>query len=85
MDTFLETNWPELYKEALFETDCEQLCLRIEQAEKAIQERALELWNSQSFETRERRDLDAALHFLALLRSVALNTGTKLGSRSSDS
>lgn len=82
MDTPLEKNWPELYKQALFETDYDRLCFRIEEAEKAIQQRALELWNSQLYEARERRDLDAALHFLALLRAVALKTDAKLVSAS---
>jgi hypothetical protein len=64
------TSWPQLYRQALFESDRTRLPARIEEARKAIQCRARELWYAGSPETRERRDLDAALRFLGLLRMV---------------
>ncbi len=67
----LDRDWTELYKDALLETDHTQICARIDEAEKAIKQRALELWYSQSPQPRERQDLDAALHFLGLLRNIA--------------
>ncbi len=69
--------WCELYRQALLESDTTKLQARIEQAEKAIQERARELWYSESPQTREQHDLDAALRFLGLLRSVVMNGDTK--------
>ncbi len=71
------TRWPELYREALFEPDRSRLPGRIDEAQKAIQCRARELFYTGSQETREQRDLDAALHFLALLGSVALSRDTQ--------
>jgi hypothetical protein len=65
-------SWPELYRQALLESDRSRLPARIEEAHKAIQRRARELWYAGSPETRERRDLDAALGFLGLLRTFAL-------------
>ena len=62
------THWPELYREALFESDHHRLPARIEEAQNAILCRVRELFYAGSPETRERRDLDAALHFLGLLR-----------------
>jgi hypothetical protein len=77
-DTFPEKNWTELYKDALLETDHTHVCARIEQAEKAIKQRALQLWYSQSPQPRERQDLDVALHFLALLKSFASEANAPL-------
>jgi hypothetical protein len=62
--------WPELYRVALLESDRSRLSARIEDAHKAIQHRARELWYAGSPETRERHDLDAAVRFLGLLRMV---------------
>jgi hypothetical protein len=62
--------WPQLYRQALFESDRSRLPARIEEAQKAIQHRARELWYAGSLETRERHDLDAAVRFLGLLRMV---------------
>lgn len=64
------TGWPELYRGALLESDRGRLPARIDEASEAIRRRARELWYAGSPETRERRDLDAALHFLGLLRMV---------------
>jgi hypothetical protein len=61
--------WPELYRQALLESDRGRLPARIDEASEAIRRRARELWYAGSAETRERRDLDAALHFLGLLRT----------------
>lgn len=68
--TDLGTQWPELYRNALFESDRSRLPARIEEARTAIRCRVRELFYAGSPETRERRDLDAALHFLTLLRRV---------------
>lgn len=62
--------WPELYRGALLESDRGRLPARIDEAREAIRCRARELWYAGSPETRERHDLDAALHFLGLLRMV---------------
>ena len=69
--------WPELYRAALLECDRSRLPARIEEAHKAIQCRARELWYAGSPETRERRDLDVAVRFLGLLRTVALSADTQ--------
>jgi hypothetical protein len=70
-DIHTEKTWPELYRQALLEADPGLLAERIEQAHKAILFRARELWYSNAHSSRERQDLDAALHFLGLLKSVA--------------
>jgi hypothetical protein len=64
------TCWPELYRQAILESDRSRLPARIDKASKAIRRRSRQLWYAGSPETRERRDLDAALHFLGLLRRV---------------
>jgi hypothetical protein len=64
------TCWPELYRQAILESDRGRLPARIEQAREAIRRRSRELWYAGSPETRERRDLDSALRFLGLLRLV---------------
>lgn len=62
--------WPELYRVAILESDRGRLSARIEEAHRAIQCRARELWYAGSPETRERHDLDAAVRFLGLLKMV---------------
>jgi len=69
-DTPIPNNWPQLYREALLESDPLKVPVRIEEAHKAIHRRALELWYAGSPRTKEQRDLDAALHFLGLLKEV---------------
>ena len=64
------TCWPELYRQAILESDRGRLSARIEEASTAIRRRSRELWYAGSPETRERRDLDSALRFLGLLRMV---------------
>ncbi len=74
-----QKKWPELYKDALLESDRNRLPERIDEAERAIQQRALQLWYAPSPEIRERREMETALRFLALLKSVAANSDTQLG------
>lgn len=65
--------WPELYRVALLESDRGRLPARIDEASEAIRCRARELWYAgslETLETRERRDLDAALRLLGLLLMV---------------
>ena len=64
--------WSDLYRQAILESDPDRLHARIEEASSAIQSRSRELWYERSTETRERRDLDSALHFLKLLRIVGV-------------
>jgi len=65
----VRNNWPDLYREALLEPDPTRVPARIEEAQKAICRRALELWYAGP-PTKEMHDLDTALHFLDLLRIV---------------
>jgi hypothetical protein len=64
------TSWSELYRQAILETDPTVLTARIDAARAAIQRRARELWYANCSGTKERQDLDAALHFLGLLRTM---------------
>jgi len=59
--------WYELYRRALLESDRGLLPTRIEEARRAIQSRARELWYAGSPDTKERHDLDAALRLLGLM------------------
>jgi len=63
--------WHDLYHEALMESDPARSPLIIEEAYRAAQRRALELWNARAPETKERHELDAAIYFLGLLRMAA--------------
>jgi hypothetical protein len=76
LDQDAQQQWSELYRLALLESDEHKLLRRIERAENAIQQRARQLWYSDSSPTRERQDLDVALRFLGLLRTVVLNNDT---------
>lgn len=69
-ETTTQNNWPELYQEALLESDPMKVPARIEEAHQAIHRRALELWYADSPNTKEQRELNTALHFLDLLRMV---------------
>lgn len=64
-------NWHDLYEEALTATDPAKLPALIEEAYRAAQDRALELWNARSPETKERHELDSAIYFLRLLKMAA--------------
>jgi hypothetical protein len=65
-------HWAKLYRRALFEADRKKLPLMLEQAHQAVQRRVSELRCSptQGQNGKERRDLDAAAHYLGLLRSL---------------
>jgi hypothetical protein len=71
----LEKNehWADLYRQALFEEDNNKLPQMLERAHQAVQQRAHELWcepAGQQATSKERRELDAALYFLGLLRKM---------------
>lgn len=72
-DISWEKKWPELYKEALLEPDYSRLPDLIDDAERAIQRRAMEIWYGGALESKELQDLDSALRFLELLRLATLN------------
>jgi len=65
-------HWARLYRRALFEGDRNKLPLMLEQAQEAVRRRVRELVRSptQGENGKERRDLDAAAHYLGLLRSL---------------
>ena len=69
-----QKRWAELYQKALFEDDASQLHVRLEAAQRAIQERAHELWHASSaghtIDLLERHELETAMYFLKLLRST---------------
>lgn len=60
-----QEQWSALYRQALLESDHSKLQTLIEAAEKAIQQRARQLWYAGTPHIREQRDLDLALRFLA--------------------
>lgn len=66
----MNRNWLALYREAVLEPDGKRVKTRIAQAQMAIQRRALELWYAGTSETTERRQLDAASHFLGILNAI---------------
>jgi hypothetical protein len=63
-------NWLALYKEAVLEKDRRKARTRVTQAQAAIRLRARELWYGGATDTSERRQMDAAAHFLGLLRLI---------------
>jgi hypothetical protein len=65
-------HWAKLYRRALFEGDHNKLPLMLEQAHHAVQRRVRELRCSptQGQNEKERHDLDAAVYYLGLLRSL---------------
>ena len=67
-------NWLVLYKKAVLEPDRKKMKTRIAQAQAAIRRRARELWYAGAPPTHERRQMDAALHFLRLLNAVGTDT-----------
>jgi hypothetical protein len=62
--------WQELYRAAMLELRPEQLRLRIDDAEKAIQQRIAELRQGDSSSAEELRALDDALRGLRVLAST---------------
>jgi hypothetical protein len=73
--TAVEANWLTLYREAVFEQDPEQLRVRVAHAQHAIRSRARELWYGGAKDGAERRRMDAASHFLGILRTIGTNKG----------
>ena len=71
MERFRNTNWGQLYRLAVFESDPQKLPMRIDTASKAIRWRISELWDLGTIDSCERSQLDAALYFLGLLRVIA--------------
>lgn len=67
-----ENEWRDLYRDALMEADPMLVPNRIEEANRAIQRRAMELWYIGVPETNERHELHTALHFLNLLAMIRL-------------
>ncbi len=63
-------NWLALYKDAVSEKDIRKARTRITQAQAAISRRARELWYGGANDTSERHQMDAAAHFLGILRSM---------------
>jgi hypothetical protein len=63
-------NWLTLYREAVLEPDRKKVKTRVVRAQMAIQHRARELWYARAPETSERRQMDAAAHFLGILRVI---------------
>ncbi len=70
-----DRSWPEFYREAILESDHGRLPARIGEASDAIRCRSRELWYAGAPETMERHDLDSALYFLGLLRTVRADEG----------
>ena len=64
-----QNDWQVLYREALLEPDAGKAPGLIEEAYRAAQQRALELWYTSSSETKERHEVDAAIYFLGLLKA----------------
>jgi hypothetical protein len=71
MESIRHTNWQQLYRLAVFESDPEKLPLCIEEACEAIRWRVSELWDLGAVDSCERSQLDAASYFLGLLRMIA--------------
>jgi hypothetical protein len=63
-------NWLALYREAVLEPDRKKVKILVAQAQIAIQGRARELRYAGTPETSERRQMDAAVHFLGILRLI---------------
>lgn len=63
-------NWLSLYREAVLESNPQKSKVLIIQAQKAIELRARELWYGGVQDTSERRQMDAASHFLGILCSI---------------
>ena len=63
-----QNDWQVMYREVLLESDASKVPGLIEQAYRAAQHRALELWYAGSSETKERHEVDAAIYFLGLLK-----------------
>jgi hypothetical protein len=73
----INKSWKELYRAAVFETDKNQVSVRIAHAEWALAVRARELIHADSEHLQERQAVDTAIYALHILRS----TGTYLDKR----
>jgi hypothetical protein len=73
---FSTSSWRELYKAALFETDRNKIPSRIGEAEKAIIERARELFGSATDTIEEDQALDDALYALRALQHCVASEDT---------
>jgi hypothetical protein len=75
------THWSDLYHQALFEEDRDKLPRLLEQAHRAVQERVHELWygprTGKPVDAKERRELDAAMYYLGLLRKMEQEAGAQ--------
>ena len=72
-DNEKKEHWSDLYRQALFEDDHDKLPHLLEVAHRAVQERAHEIWYKTTLEkvtAEERRELDAAIYYLGLLRKM---------------
>jgi hypothetical protein len=63
-------NWMALYREAVLESDRRKIKTRVAEAQTVMCLRALEMWYAGPMETTERRQMDAASHFLRVLCQV---------------
>jgi hypothetical protein len=69
----MNVGWQELYQSALLELRPDELRRRIDEAEKAIQQRIVELSRNDSSSEEERRAMDDALRGLRVLASTECN------------
>jgi hypothetical protein len=67
-------DWKELYKAAIFEDDTVKLVARIAEAERALADRAAELFGSNETPVREQQAMENAVYFLRLLRKTNATT-----------
>ena len=72
-DMQARANWLSLYREAVLEQDPKKLRVRVAEAQHAIRRRARELWYAGAPNTAERRQMDAAAHFLGILCTIGAN------------
>ena len=73
---FSTSPWRELYRAALFETDRNKIASRIGEAEKAIIQRARELFGSATDTIEEDQALDDALYALRALQHCVASEDT---------
>ncbi|HKB99660.1 MAG TPA: hypothetical protein VKD23_12830 [Terriglobales bacterium] len=66
----MDIEWQDLYRAALLELRPDELRRRIDDAEKAIQQRIVELGRDESSSDEERRAIDDALRGLRVLASL---------------
>ena len=64
------TNWRELYRDAILELDPSKLSVHIAEAEKALIQRARELFQKTGDNIEEEQDLDDAMYALHAFRST---------------